>query len=110
MLQPIPSMTLSERGRHLARKKDTFATRLTSLREAAGISQYRLAQISGISKQTISNLERGETSPSWETVQLLATVLNVTCEEFKTSDVQPPDPPPVKRPGPKGPRKPKGGK
>jgi transcriptional regulator with XRE-family HTH domain len=94
----------------LARKKDTFAARLTALREAAGVSQYRLAQLSGITKQTISNLERGETSPSWETVQLLAKALGVSCEEFVSEDVQPPEPPPVKRPGPKGQHRPKGGK
>ncbi|HEX5270553.1 MAG TPA: helix-turn-helix transcriptional regulator [Gemmataceae bacterium] len=92
----------------MAKKSDTFAGRLTALREAAGISQYRLAQLSGITKQTISNLERGETSPSWETVQLLAKALGVSCEEFVVEDIQPPEPPPVKRPGPKGPRKPKG--
>jgi transcriptional regulator with XRE-family HTH domain len=97
-----------EEGRHLARKKATFADRLAAAREAAGVSQYRLAQLSGISKQTVSKLELGETAPSWETVQLLAKALGVSCEQFVTDDVQPPEPPPVKRPGPKGPRKPKG--
>jgi transcriptional regulator with XRE-family HTH domain len=85
----------------LARKKETFADRLASLRRAAGISQYRLSQISGVAKQTLSKLEMGETAPSWVTVQLLAKALGVSCEAFMTDDVQPPEPPPVKRPEPK---------
>jgi transcriptional regulator with XRE-family HTH domain len=84
------------------RKKVTFASRLAALRGAAGISQYRLAQISGVAKQTLSKLEMGETAPSWETVQLLARALGVSCEAFMIDDVQPPPPPPVKRPGPRG--------
>ncbi len=92
----------------MARKGDTFAARLAAIREAASISQYRLAQLSGLSKQTVSKLELGETAPSWETVQLLAKAMGVSCEEFVVEDVKPPEPPPVKKPGPKGPRKPKG--
>jgi transcriptional regulator with XRE-family HTH domain len=68
---------------------------------AAPITMYRLAQISGITKQAIGNLERGIASPSWETVQLFAKALGVSSEAFMTEDVQPPGPPPVKRPGPK---------
>ena len=58
----------------------------------AGVSQYRLAQLSGVTKQTVSKLELDETSPSWETVQLLAKALGVSCEAFVTDDVQPPEP------------------
>ena len=90
----------------MAGKRNTFASRLAALREAADVSQYRLAELSGLSKQTISKLELGETAPSWETVQLLAKALGLSCEEFVTEDVQPPPPPPVKRPGPTGPHKP----
>src|SRR5262245_56108244 len=106
MLQLCPGTALMEGSPVLPRKKDTLGARLTAAREAAGISQYRLAQISGVTKQSISKIERDETSPSWETVILLAKALGVSCEAFVTDDVQPPEPPPVKRPGPK----PKGGK
>jgi transcriptional regulator with XRE-family HTH domain len=64
-------------------KRGVFARRLQSLRGAAGISQYQLAKLSGISKQTISRLELGETGPSWETVQALAAVLGVDCRAFQ---------------------------
>jgi transcriptional regulator with XRE-family HTH domain len=98
------SLGLEEGSCRLAKKRDTFATRLTALREKAGITMYRLAQLTGISKQTIGNLERGAI-PSWDTVQLLAHALGVSCEVFVTGDVVPPEPPPVKRPGPKSKRR-----
>jgi transcriptional regulator with XRE-family HTH domain len=106
MLQASCGVAFAEGSRALARKRDTFAARLAAIRDVADISQYRLAQLSGISKQTISKLELGETAPSWETVQLLAKALGVSCEAFVIEDIQPPEPPPVKRPGRK-PRKPR---
>ena len=60
----------------------SFATRLQSLRETAGLSQYALAKRSGLSKQAVSNLELGAREPSWVTVQRLAIALAVSCEEF----------------------------
>ena len=107
-MQLCPSKSLTRGDRQVAKKKDTLGSRLTSAREAAGISQYRLAQLSGVTKQTISKLELGETAPSWETVILLAKALGVSCEHFVTDEIQLPEPPPVKRPGPKGPHKPRG--
>jgi transcriptional regulator with XRE-family HTH domain len=103
-MQLCSSQVFAEGSCRLARKKDTFARRLTALREQAGITMYRLAQITGITKQTISNLERGVGLPSWDSVQLLAKALGVSCEAFMSDDVQLPEPPPVGRPGPK-PRK-----
>jgi transcriptional regulator with XRE-family HTH domain len=75
----------------VARKKKpvTFADRLRQVRTAAGISQYRLAKLSGLSKQAINLLESGQSRPSWETVQALARALGVSCESFLT------DPPPA---------------
>src|SRR5437870_4807619 len=63
-------------------ERTKFADRLRSIRERAGISQYRLAQLSGITKQSLSRLELGETQPSWDTVQKLAIALGVDCQEF----------------------------
>jgi transcriptional regulator with XRE-family HTH domain len=68
----------------MAKQEESFAERLTALRERAGISQYRLAQLSGLSKQSISRLELGTTQPSWDTVQALATALGVEVGEFVT--------------------------
>jgi transcriptional regulator with XRE-family HTH domain len=85
----------------VAKRRETFASRLTDIRKAAGITKYRLAQLSGLSKQALTRLESGQGEPTWGTVQLLAKALGVSCEAFVTEDVQPPEPPPVKRPGPK---------
>jgi hypothetical protein len=38
-------------------------------------------------------LELGGAAPSWETVQLLAKALHVSCEEFRIEDVELPEPP-----------------
>jgi transcriptional regulator with XRE-family HTH domain len=58
-------------------EKSDFAVRLASLRERAGMSQYRLAQLAGLTKQTISRLEMGESVPTWPTVQLIALALRL---------------------------------
>jgi len=64
-----------------------FADRLRSLREKAGISQYRLAKRSGVSKHMVSRLELGTRQPSWETVQRLANALGVDCRSFVDPDL-----------------------
>jgi transcriptional regulator with XRE-family HTH domain len=98
------SPALVEERPRMAKKQTAFADRLTALRDAAGISQYRLAQLSGLTKQAISRLERGVGQPSWETVQALARGLGVSCEAFMIEPEEPPPPPPApKKPG----RKPK---
>jgi transcriptional regulator with XRE-family HTH domain len=78
------------------RKEETFADRLQSLREAAGISQYRLAQLSGVTKQTVSRLEAGLTQPAWETVVALARGLGVEVGAFVTGPGLPVESPPAR--------------
>jgi transcriptional regulator with XRE-family HTH domain len=75
--------------------KPTFASHLTRLREAAGLSKYRLARLAGLSTQALSNLELGAREPTWVTVQRLASALGVSCEEFTDPGlVLPPGEPP----------------
>src|SRR5262245_25443307 len=88
-------MFLCESEVRVAKKRETFADRLQALREAAGISQYRLAQLSGITKQGISRLEMGETRPAWDTVQALARALGVSVEEFVVEGEDLGKPPPA---------------
>lgn len=52
-----------------------FAHRLRSVRAAAGLSQTELAARSGVSRQTISGLERGSQQPTRETLARLMEVL-----------------------------------
>jgi transcriptional regulator with XRE-family HTH domain len=65
----------------------SFAERLRTLREAAGMSQYSLAKRSGLSKQALSNLELGRREPNWITVQRIAAALGVDCTEFNDPTV-----------------------
>ncbi len=76
----------------MADKQASFAERLRSVRQRAGLSSYALAKLSGLTKQSLSQLERGENKPSWETVQLLAAALGVDCREFTDPSVKPPPP------------------
>lgn len=77
-----------------------FADRLRQLREAAGLSQYRLAQLAGLNKQTLSRLEKTDSDPTWTTVVKLAHALGVAITEFDfdpfadTSGSEPPETPP----------------
>ena len=49
------------------------------LREQTGITQYRLAKLSGVEQTTISQLELGKVrDPRWSTISALATALNVS--------------------------------
>jgi transcriptional regulator with XRE-family HTH domain len=101
MIQTRPGVAFAGGGATVARKRDTLGVRLAAARAAAGISQYRLAQLAGVTKQTVSKVEKDETVPSWVTVVLLAKALGVSCEQLVSEDIQLPPPPPVKRPGPK---------
>jgi transcriptional regulator with XRE-family HTH domain len=67
-----------------------FAKRLRNARLAAGLSKYALAKQAGLSKQALSRLEAGDNEPTWNTVQLLAAALGVSCEEFLDPGIKPP--------------------
>jgi transcriptional regulator with XRE-family HTH domain len=48
------------------------------LRERAEVTQYRLAQLSGVEQTTISQIELGKVrDPRWSTISALATALGV---------------------------------
>jgi transcriptional regulator with XRE-family HTH domain len=74
----------------------TFGVRLRELREAAGLTQARLAERAGLHPQGVVKLERGEREPAWSTVQLLAAALGVSCAAF-ASPVTLPDVEPARR-------------
>ena len=54
-----------------------LANRVRELRERAGITQSRLAEIAGLSVEAVSRIERGARSPSLETAIELARGLGV---------------------------------
>ncbi len=65
-------------------KTVTFAQRLRTLREAAGLTQMELADRSGVSQSVLSLLESGKRlEPNFRIVVCLADVLGVSTEKFR---------------------------
>jgi len=61
---------------------ERFAGRLKELRAAAGLTQGRLAEQAGLTKDGVAQLEQGRREPTWATVLVLAQALGVSCEAF----------------------------
>jgi transcriptional regulator with XRE-family HTH domain len=55
----------------------SFALRLRQLRVAARLTPYRLAKLSGLSRQAVSLLEQGKRQPTLETCSKLAQGLGI---------------------------------
>jgi len=55
---------------------------LTRIREERGLSQQALANISGVNKATINQIERGRRSPNLETLEKLAGALAIELADF----------------------------
>lgn len=64
------------------RPTEDFGRRLKELRESAGYSQEELAGLSGVSRATIANAERGVAFPYQRTRNKLARVLGVEGSEL----------------------------
>lgn len=60
----------------------TFAERLRKVREAKGVTPYRLAQLTGLSKQGVLNLELDGADPKISTVEKLAEALGCGVAEL----------------------------
>lgn len=56
--------------------------RLKAAREKAGISQYRLAKISGVSQAFISEIESGEKQPTTPVLAKLCSALGMSLADF----------------------------
>lgn len=65
-----------------------IANRLTRLRKEHNLSQEELAAKIGVSRQAISNWERGEASPDTDNLILLANIYGKTIDEIVTGKVQ----------------------
>lgn len=61
---------------------EDFPSRLKSLRERKGMTLYRLAQLTGISKQGVINLEVSGADPKLSTVEKVAAALGVSVAEL----------------------------
>jgi transcriptional regulator with XRE-family HTH domain len=71
----------------------TFAEKLRKLRDAAGLSEAKLAQASGLTFASVHSYGLGSRSPSFAAVVKLARALGVDCTAFADcEDVDPPAP------------------
>lgn len=62
--------------------KKQFGSRVYELRTRAGLTQEQLASMSGVSNDTISRIERGSRSPSFEVLERLSSAFNIEVREL----------------------------
>jgi transcriptional regulator with XRE-family HTH domain len=77
-------------------KHKAFADQLREVRERAGLSQYALAQKTGLTRQAVSQLELGQTEPTWVTVQLMVLAMEVEFSVLANLNLRLPDSPPLR--------------
>jgi transcriptional regulator with XRE-family HTH domain len=63
-----------------------FSEKLRELKDKAGLSEAKLAELSGVTRATIHDYGLGRRKPSFAAVVKLARALNVTCEAFAECD------------------------
>ena len=56
--------------------------KIAEIRKSKGLSQERLAALSGVHRVTIARLETGKTVPKLPTLKRLAVALGVTLDEL----------------------------
>lgn len=69
----------------------TIGEKLKILRDKREISLRRLAEITGLSKTTLNDLEKGTKNPSFETVEKIAKAFNMTTVDFLKETASPED-------------------
>ena len=63
-------------------RKGVAIIRLAEIRKSRGLSQYALAELSGVSRGTIARIESGAYNPTLQTLEQLAAALGVTVGEL----------------------------
>lgn len=59
-----------------------LSTKLKEYREAKGLKQADLAELVGVRRETIVNLEKGKYNPSFKLAMDIAKVFHTTVEEL----------------------------
>jgi transcriptional regulator with XRE-family HTH domain len=65
----------------------TFAKRLLTLRKDRALTQEKIGKVIGVGKTSISNYERGYSTPDPETIVVLANYFEVTTDYLLGRDV-----------------------
>lgn len=66
----------------MAGLKTKFGIRLRILRKQAGITQEKMAALTGLSIESISNIERGIFGPKFDNLEKIAETLKVPVKEL----------------------------
>ena len=66
----------------MGKLKVQFGKRLQELRRESGITQEKLADKTGLTVESISNIERGLFGPKFENLEKIATALKVPVKEL----------------------------
>src|SRR3954470_24034692 len=83
----MPSATVENRGESRALAAEgTVGARVKSLREAMDLSLRDLAERSGVSAPMLSQVERGDTSPTLAVAQKIAAGLDLTLSQLLRLD------------------------
>ncbi len=61
---------------------ENFGSNVARLRKQRGMTQIELAKEIGVNKQTISNIEKGESYPTFNNLEKISKALKVTCVEL----------------------------
>ena len=59
-----------------------IGARIKELREARGLSTNKLSNMAGLSQSYVRKLEKGESKPTVESLELLCHALGITFEDF----------------------------
>lgn len=61
----------------------SFSEKLRQERESRSLTVVQVAEMLGVSRQHVYDLERGKTKPSWHLIQLLADSFGTTLEFWR---------------------------
>lgn len=85
----MPIGRRSGRGVGLSDVMTRFGKRLREVREEAGISQERLAELAGLHRTYVSSVERGKNNISLVNIEKLALALAVSMRDLMPASAPP---------------------
>lgn len=67
--------------------EDKFGAKLRKIRKERNLSQEELSKAAGLDRTFVGKIERGERSPSLQTISKLATALDINIQELFSFNV-----------------------